>query len=81
MPWNYAGRRRRGGNATEWRGGESEFIEQLMPNGYPEDLQPLAHCGHDILVMHNAMDFPAHHVRAHTMAPHPQRVSCRTDGW
>ena len=24
-----------GSNATEWRGGESEFLEQLLPGGYP----------------------------------------------
>ena len=29
VPWSYAGRRKRGSNATEWRGGESEFIEAL----------------------------------------------------
>jgi len=81
VPWNYAGRRRRGSNVTEWRGGESEFLEQLLPTGYPEDLQPLANCGHDVLVMHNAMDFPVEHVRAHAMRPHSVRAECRTDGW
>ena len=48
VPWDYTGRRRRGTNATEWRGGESEFIEQLLPNSYPEDLMPLGNCGHDV---------------------------------
>ena len=83
VPWNYAGRRKRGGNSnvTEWRGGESEFVEQLLPLGYPEDLQPLANCAHDVLVMHNAMDFPTSHTRAHAMHPHEQRFVCRDHGW
>ena len=81
VPWDYTGRRRRGTNATEWRGGESEFIEQLLPNSYPEDLMPLGNCGHDVLVMHNAMDFPEGHVRAHRMQPAGRRVVCRDHGW
>ena len=81
VPWDYTGRRRRGTNATEWRGGESEFIEQLLPNSYPEDLMPLGNCGHDVLVMHNAMDFPEGHVRAHRMQPAERRVVCRDHGW
>ena len=81
VPWSYSGRRTRGSNATEWRGGESEFVESLLPRGYPEDLQPLANCGHDVLVMHNAMDFEASHTRAHTMSPHTRRFSCRDHGW
>ena len=81
VPWSYGGRQKRGSNATEWRGGESEFVEQLLPRGYPEDLQPLANCGHDILVMHNAMDFPPEHARAHAMAPGQQRTFCRDHGW
>ena len=38
---------------TGWRGGETELLETLLPNGFPEDLQPLANCGHDALVVHN----------------------------
>ena len=52
-----------------------------LPGGYPEDLQPLAACAHDVLVMHNAMDFPVEHTRAHAMAPHKQRFLCRDHGW
>ena len=81
VPWSYMGRRARGRNATEWRGGESEFVEQLLPSGFPEDLQPLANCGHDVLVMHNALDFAPEHLRAHRMAPHAQRFACREHGW
>lgn len=40
--WNYTG-----------HGGESEFIGKLLPGGVPEDLQPLANCGRDLLVFHN----------------------------
>ena len=41
-PWNYTG-----------HGGESELVERLLPGGSPEDLQPLANCGLDVLVFHN----------------------------
>lgn len=34
-------------------GGESELIAKLLPGGAPEDLQPLANCGQDVLVFHN----------------------------
>ena len=54
---------------------------QLLPGGYPEDLQPLANCGHDVLVMHNAMDFDESHTRAHAMQPAAKRVFCRDHGW
>jgi hypothetical protein len=40
--WTYTG-----------HGGESEFIERLLPGGRPDDLQPLANCGRDVLVFHN----------------------------
>ena len=57
-PWDYRGVRkfmpfRRNSVQHEWRGGESEFVTSLLPNGYPEDLQPLGNCGHDVLVFHN----------------------------
>ena len=37
VPWSYPGRRPRGtkSNATVWRGGESEFLQQLLgPHAY-----------------------------------------------
>jgi hypothetical protein len=38
----------------EGHGGESEFIEKLLgPNATPDDLQPLASCGQEVLVFHN----------------------------
>ena len=40
--WNYTG-----------RGGESEFIQALLPGSGPEALQPLAHCCTTLLVYHN----------------------------
>ena len=41
--WNYTG-----------HGGESELLATLLgPDSAPEDLQPLANCGQDILVFHN----------------------------
>eukprot|EP00966_Prymnesium_polylepis_P221324 5119917-Prymnesium_polylepis.1 len=33
--------------------GESELVEKLLPGASPEDLQPLANCGLDVLVFHN----------------------------
>ena len=77
----------------EWRGGESEFIQALMPNGFPEDLQPLGNCGHDVLVYHNG--YFAKHSRdpkhgederaAHSMWERnvhaPVRPFCKLDGW
>ena len=66
QPWSYGGRQecRRSVSGvplnasecrTNWRGGESEFIESLLPNGFYEDLQPLGNCGHDVLVWHNGL--------------------------
>lgn len=77
----------------EWRGGESEFLQALMPRGFPEDLQPLGNCGHDVLVYHNG--FLAEHSHdpkhaseereAHALwqrnAHAPARLSCKLDGW
>ena len=38
----------------EGHGGESELIEKLLgPNATPDDLQPLASCGQEVLVFHN----------------------------
>ena len=77
----------------EWRGGESEFLQALMPGGFPEDLQPLGNCGHDVLVYHNG--FLAEHSHdpkhaseereAHRLWQHnvhaPARLGCKSDGW
>lgn len=41
-PWNYSG-----------HGGESEFVDKLIPGGQPEDLQPLGNCGLNVYVFHN----------------------------
>ena len=39
------------------RGGESEFIGRLLgPHAFPEDLQPLGNCGHDVLVVPNGAE-------------------------
>jgi len=62
-PWNYTG-----------HGGESEFIERLLPGGEPEDLQPLANCALDVLVFHNE----------YRTLPLPflwPRAICGKDGW
>ena len=40
--WNYTG-----------HGGESELVGRLLCSDAPEDLQPLANCGQDVLVFHN----------------------------
>ena len=76
----------------EWRGGESEFLQALMPKGFPEDLQPLGNCGHDVLVYHNG--FLAEHSRdpkhaaeereAHRLWQrnvHAPTSFCKLDGW
>ena len=84
VPWSYPGRRPRGtkSNATVWRGGESEFLQQLLgPHAYPEDLQPLANCAHDVLVIHNAADVPKAQWRAHKFVRAARPVFCRTHGW
>ena len=61
--WNYSG-----------HGGESEFIQRLIPSAAPEDLQPLANCGQDVFVFHNE----------YRSVPVPirfPRASCAADGW
>jgi hypothetical protein len=61
--WNYTG-----------HGGESEMIAKLLPGGVPEDLQPLANCGRDVLVFHNEYrNVP----RAVWQSP----TRCGLDGW
>ena len=62
-PWSYTG-----------HGGESEFIESLLPGGRPEDLQPLANCGQDVLVFHNEYRSIPH-------ALHWPPALCGVDGW
>ena len=73
----------------EWRGGESEFLQALMPRGFPEDLQPLGNCGHDVLVYHNGFlaktsadvrERDAH--RNWEREVHaPTSPGCKEDGW
>ena len=64
---------------VEWRGGETELLESLLgPAAVPEDLQPLANCGHNDLVYHNGFNrsWPRRRRRTHT----PRRF-CKSDGW
>ena len=62
--------------------------------GFPEDLQPLANCGHDVLVYHNGLlDIAAREserrnltrgARPRKASPFPlerARVQCKSDGW
>ena len=77
----------------ETRGGETEFIERLFDHaGFPEDLQPLANCGHDILVHHNGLkkkltlvgaDFKidSRNRALYWKAGLFEKVACRSDGW
>lgn len=62
-PWNYSG-----------HGGESELLEKLLPGGRPEDLQPLANCGQDVLVFHNEY-------RTFPLALRQPPARCGSDGW
>ena len=62
------------------RGGETEFISQLLPSGYPEDLQPLANCGHDVLVYHNGLSIEGNGSGAWQPIIRPA-VKCKADGW
>ena len=55
----------------------------LGPLGFPEDLQPIANCAHDVLVFHNGL------VHRRTAQPvpwlyrdaEPRRLVCGDDGW
>lgn len=61
------------------RGGESEFIEALLgPAAVPEDLQPLANCGHDLLVYHNGVNQSWPHPK---WQRHRPKRFCKEDGW
>ncbi|KAL1523476.1 hypothetical protein AB1Y20_018414 [Prymnesium parvum] len=62
-PWNYTG-----------HGGESELVEKLLPDGQPEDLQPLANCGLNVYVFHNEY-------RTLPLPYEWPRAACGTDGW
>lgn len=61
--WDYKG-----------HGGESEFISKLLPGGVPEDLQPLANCGQDVLIFHNEY-------RTVPVPVRRPRGLCGFDGW
>ncbi|KOO35747.1 galactosylgalactosylxylosylprotein 3-beta-glucuronosyltransferase i-like protein [Chrysochromulina tobinii] len=61
--WNYTG-----------HGGESELVGRLLCSDAPEDLQPLANCGQDVLVFHNEY-------RIVPVAVRRPRVTCGFDGW
>lgn len=72
----------------EWRGGESEFLQTLLPNGFPEDLQPLGNCGLDVLVYHNGYlaktAASANQREAHAkweQNVHVPHMPCKEDGW
>ena len=94
--WPYAGRRVRAKRGRrrkreagplqasswriDWRGGESEFVQALMPSLLPEDLQPLANCCHDILVLHNGLGRNRTDHRAWVPTVNA-RVTCGVDGW
>ena len=60
---------------------KSEFLQRLMPWLLPEDLQPLANCGHDVLVFHNG--FNVTHPKWKTPWKPLVRppVPCKDDGW
>jgi hypothetical protein len=89
--WNYTGRsrvervgwgdvrrtaHRKRRHRLEWRGGESEFVEQLLgPSAFPEDLQPLGNCGHDVLVFHNGFN------QTWQWSERGGTVFCKGDGW
>ena len=66
---------------VEWRGGETEFLQWLLPRAFPEDLQPLGNCAHDTLVYHNGLQV----LRADGSSPWVptvhERVFCKDDGW
>jgi len=78
---------------VEWRGGETEFLESLLPNTFPEDLQPLGNCGHDVLVFHNGFlaKVPQGADRQARLAResydewkatvHAPPLPCKSDGW
>ena len=66
--------------------GESEFVEQLLPGAFPEDLQPLANCGHDVLVYHNGLGelnktLPKGVKKRSPFPLERSRVECKSDGW
>jgi hypothetical protein len=99
-PWAYDGivkyqpnkmhrKGHRRARVIEWRGGESQFVERLLPQGFPEDLQPLGNCGHDTLVYHNGYLTKTSkkesernaHARWERSVHAGIRVSCKLDGW
>jgi hypothetical protein len=82
-PWSFAGsidRTKSSDKPGTWRGGESEFLLSLI--SFPEQLQPLANCGLDVLVYHNGYEDEAQSVQRPFVglrqSPHP---TCKLDGW
>ena len=73
-------------DARTARGGESEFLEALLPTGFPEDLYPLGNCGTDTLVYHNGL-MPVPYKRPRRMEavrwfqPPRPRATCGDHGW
>ena len=59
----------------------AQFLQRLMPWLLPEDLQPLANCGHDVLVFHNG--FNVTHPKKKTPWKPVVRppMPCKDDGW
>ena len=66
------------GGAT-WRGGESEFIESLID--FPEDLEPLANCGRDVLVFHNGWEGVEQGLQRPWVGRTFPLRPCKSDGW
>ncbi|EOD16956.1 Glucuronyltransferas-like protein [Emiliania huxleyi CCMP1516] len=82
--WPYRGRPHRPGYATGWtnRGGETEFIEALLPDGFPEDLQPLGRCGAEMLVFHNGLHVTPKKLVLKSWWRRPGREGvCGDSGW
>ena len=80
----HRGRPHRPGYATGWtnRGGETEFIEALLPDGFPEDLQPLGRCGAEMLVFHNGLHVTPKKLVLKSWWRRPGREGvCGDSGW
>ena len=71
----------RGGAARGSMAEMSTSAAVALPWLLPEDLQPLANCGHDVLVFHNG--FNVTHPKKKTPWKPVVRppVPCKDDGW